>query len=60
MHDPGMSPDWTAAHDPFACCRCPDCNSEVGLSVIAPGVLRLTVRHDSTCPTARGLVGGRP
>lgn len=44
----------------LASCRCPDCNSELDLAVVSPGVLRVVIRHDATCPTFRALTEGRP
>jgi hypothetical protein len=29
---------------------CPDCNSEVEIERLAPGINRGVVRHDDTCP----------
>ena len=29
---------------------CPDCNADVTITEIAPGVLDATVAHDDTCP----------
>lgn len=37
--------------------RCPDCNSDTELSELVPGVFRLAVLHDETCPTLRRLAG---
>ncbi|CAN5121020.1 hypothetical protein BH11ACT1_BH11ACT1_19300 [soil metagenome] len=33
---------------------CPDCGSENELTTDFPGVYRLTVRHDPTCPFLKG------
>lgn len=35
---------------------CPDCDAEQVLSEWSPGVLRLEVRHDATCPTWRAML----
>lgn len=37
--------------------RCLDCNSETELVELVPGVFRLNVAHDATCPTLRRMVG---
>ncbi len=35
--------------------HCPDCVSETELTELAPGVFRLAVLHDETCPVLRRL-----
>lgn len=34
---------------------CPDCHADRHLSEVAPGMYRLVVAHDETCPTYRSL-----
>lgn len=34
---------------------CPDCNSEIDVQIVAPGIYRLTIRHDDTCPNYRAM-----
>lgn len=39
--------------------ECPDCNADTRLEHLAPGVHRLKVMHDETCPTYAAMTKGR-
>lgn len=49
-----------AAHQLLQATECPDCNSDVAITEVAPGVFQGAVEHDDSCPwfTAFKRAGG--
>ncbi len=34
---------------------CPDCPADIGLTRLAPGVWRIDIQHEDTCPAYRAM-----